>query len=112
MDGPDDGTGDPDVVVGGEEFTSCGRGVNRAPGVVIYRGWVMGSVADAEHRDSDSDRGALGRLLGWEMSFQTLGLKVWPTLDRKLLKATGNEAEVVTSAVVVTEADDVLAGET
>ena len=72
----------------------------------------MGSVVDAGHGGSGSERGALGRLLGWEMSFHTLGLKVWPTLERKLLKAAGKAAGVVTAAVVVTEAEELLAGVT
>lgn len=72
----------------------------------------MGSVVDVEHRGSGSDRAAVGRLLGCEMSFHTLGLKVWPTLERKLLKAAGKAAEVVTAAVVVTEAEELLAGVT
>ena len=110
VEGPEVGTGEPDVVWGGDEFTSWGRGVNRAPGVVIYRGWVMGSAVDVEQGGSNSGRSALGRLLGWAMSFHTLGLRVWPTLDRKLLSAAGNAAEVVTVAVV-TEIEEVLVGD-
>ena len=84
VDGVVVGTGEL-VVLGGEEeeeaeTPSWGSGVNRAPGVVMYRGWVIGSAAETEGGRSGSETGVvLGRLLGWAMSFHTLGLSAWPT---------------------------------
>lgn len=51
--------------------------MNKAPGVVIYRGWVMGSADEMEEGLSGSITWpAFGRTLGCAMSFHTLGLNV------------------------------------
>lgn len=71
------GTGEPEELGGEDDAASCERGVNRAPGVVMYRGCVIGSAGDTDEGWSSSETGpTLGRLLGCAISFHTLGLSV------------------------------------
>lgn len=99
---------------GDDDVASCDSGVNRAPGVVIYRGCVMGSAGDTDEDMSSSDTGPTdGLALGCAMSFHTLGLNVWPTCDRMLLITGGrfeDPGDVVTELITEEEDDAVTVG--
>ena len=71
------GAGDSVVLGGEEELGSWFSGVNNAPGVVIYTGWVIGS-ADVESWEGSwfGVTPVGGLLLGWEISCHRLGPRV------------------------------------
>ena len=102
------GTGEPERVQGGDDdAASCE--LNSSPGVVMYRGWLTGSVATGTLACSGSTKGpgAAGLMLGCAISFHTLGL----TCDRMLLMADGRcDIMLAETDAVLTTAELVLTG--